>query len=319
MKYLVTGVAGFIGFHVAQALLKQGKIVVGLDNINDYYDPRLKMARLNRLESYSDFSFIRGDLTDYSLLQRMFAESGFDQVCHLAAQAGVRYSLKNPFVYQKSNLEGFLNILELCRDFQVKNLVYASSSSVYGGNKKIPFSVEDRTDSPISLYAATKKANELMAYSYHHLYGLKCTGLRFFTVYGPWGRPDMALFKFTNAILKGDAIDVFNYGKMKRDFTYIDDIVAGVLSALEKAYDYEVFNLGNSDTVELLYFIECIENEIGIVARKNFLPLQAGDVPETFADISYSTDKLGFYPKVSIEEGVRRFIQWYKDYYYTPQ
>ncbi|NLU49558.1 MAG: NAD-dependent epimerase [Syntrophomonadaceae bacterium] len=315
MKYLVTGAAGFIGFHVSRALLTRGDTVIGLDNLNDYYDPRLKEDRVKQLTVFSEFTFVRGDIADYSLLCELNEMHKFDKVCHLAAQAGVRYSLVNPFVYERANLLGFLNILEMCRNSGVENLVYASSSSVYGGNEKIPFSIEDRTDKPISLYAATKKANELMAYTYHHLYAMRCTGLRFFTVYGPWGRPDMALFKFTRAILNGGEIEVYNYGRMKRDFTYIDDIVRGVLAALDKDYDFEIFNLGNSQPVELGYFIECIERTLGRTARKKLLPLQPGDVEATYADIDYSTEKLGFVPKTTIEEGIRKFIEWYREYY----
>jgi UDP-glucuronate 4-epimerase len=255
------------------------------------------------------------DIADYKALERVFDARHFDKVCHLAAQAGVRYSLTNPFAYETANGLGTLNVLELCRHKGVQTLVYASSSSVYGGNKKIPFSVDDPVDKPISLYAATKKYNELMAHTYHHLYGLRCTGLRFFTVYGPWGRPDMALFKFTKAILEGKPIEVYNYGKMRRDFTYVTDVVAGVLASLDKEYPCEVFNLGNSQTVELLHFIRCIEKELGREAKMNLLPLQPGDVPETFADIQKSRDMLGFNPAVKIEEGIRRFIAWYKDYY----
>lgn len=315
MKYLVTGTAGFIGFHVSRALLTRGDTVIGLDNLNDYYDPKLKEDRVKQLTAFSKFTFIRGDITDYSLLCELNEMHKFDKVCHLAAQAGVRYSLVNPFVYERANLLGFLNILEMCRNSGVENLVYASSSSVYGGNEKIPFSVEDRTDKPISLYAATKKANELMAYTYHHLYAMRCTGLRFFTVYGPWGRPDMALLKFTRAILNGEEIEVYNYGRMKRDFTYIDDIVRGVLAALDRDYDFEIFNLGNSQPVELGYFIECIERTLGRTARKKLLPLQPGDVEATYADIDYSTEKLGFVPKTPVEVGIREFIKWYRDYY----
>lgn len=315
MKYLVTGAAGFIGFHVSRALLTRGDTVIGLDNLNDYYDPRLKEDRVKQLTVFSEFTFVRGDIADYSLLCELNEMHKFDKVCHLAAQAGVRYSLVNPFVYERANLLGFLNILEMCRNSGIENLVYASSSSVYGGNEKIPFSIEDRTDKPISLYAATKKANELMAYTYHHLYAMRCTGLRFFTVYGPWGRPDMALFKFTRAILNGGEIEVYNYGRMKRDFTYIDDIVRGVLAALDRDYDFEIFNLGNSQPVELGYFIECIERTLGKTARKKLLPLQPGDVEATYADIDYSTEKLGFVPKTTIEEGIRKFIEWYREYY----
>lgn len=315
MQYLVTGAAGFIGFHLAQALLTRGDHVVGLDNMNHYYSPKLKEDRIAKLTKHKAFSFYTMDLCDFKNLQNLFSRQSLNKVCHLAAQAGVRYSLENPFVYQRSNIEGFLNILELCRRFKIENLVFASSSSVYGANEKIPFCVTDNTDRPISLYATTKKANELMAYAYHHLYGLKCTGLRFFTVYGPWGRPDMALFKFTRGILEGRTIDVYNKGNMKRDFTYIDDIVSGIVSALDKDFEWDIFNLGNSNSVSILYFIECIEKELGITAFKNYLSMQAGDVPRTYAEIEHSRDKLGFSPGVSIEEGIHRFIVWYKDYY----
>ncbi len=314
LKYLVTGAAGFIGFHMSNALLERGDEVIGIDNLNEYYDPILKKARLLQLSVHEKFRFFKIDLIDYQALETLFATEKFDSVCHLAAQAGVRYSISNPFVYQKSNVEGFLNILELCRCHQPENLVYASSSSVYGGNEKMPFSVQDRTDRPISLYAATKKTNELMAYTYHHLYGMKCTGLRFFSVYGPWGRPDMALYTFSEAILGGREIELYNYGKMKRDFTYVDDIVGGIIAALDIGFEYEVLNLGNSHMVELGYFVECIEKELGLSARKAFMSLQPGDVPATCADIEYSREKLGFQPRVSIEEGVSRFIAWFKRY-----
>lgn len=317
MRYLVTGAGGFIGFHVAQALLGRGDAVIGLDNMNDYYDPALKYDRVERLLHYPGFTFLKGDIADYELLSEVFENHDLGKVCHLAAQAGVRYSLENPFIYERSNVLGFLNILEACRRFKL-DMVYASSSSVYGGNTKIPFSMQDRTDSPISLYAATKKANELMAYTYHHLYGIRCTGLRFFTVYGPWGRPDMALFKFTKAILEGKEIEVYNHARMKRDFTYIEDIVAGVLAALDKEYDCEVFNLGNSQPVELSYFIECLEKKLGRAARKKMLPMQPGDVEATYADIEYSTDWLGFLPKTSIEKGISEFVDWYLSYYRNP-
>ncbi|MEK7871293.1 MAG: NAD-dependent epimerase/dehydratase family protein [Nitrospirota bacterium] len=313
--YIVTGAAGFIGFYVAKRLLEMGNQVIGIDNINDYYDPRLKEARLALIKEDKKFIFYKEDLVNYKGLKEIFEKHQADQVCHLAAQAGVRYSLENPFAYQKSNVEGFLNAIELAKEYKVRNFVYASSSSVYGNNKKIPFSESDNVDHPISLYAATKKADELIAHTYTHLYGLPTTGLRFFTVYGPWGRPDMALFIFTKAIMEEREIDVYNYGKMKRDFTYIDDIVDGVISSLDKGYRYEIFNLGNSHTVELEYFIECIENELGKKARKRYLPIQQGDVPETFADINQSKDKLGFDPKIGIEEGIKRFASWYRSYY----
>jgi UDP-glucuronate 4-epimerase len=311
---LVTGSAGFIGFHVANALMARGDTVIGYDNVNDYYDVKLKEARLAILEKNDRFTFYRADLADLDAMKNVFESHPIDRVCHLAAQAGVRYSLENPFVYEQANCVGFLNIIELSKDHKVKNFVYASSSSVYGGNKKKPFCVEDRVDNPVSLYAATKKSNELTAHVYHHLYDLPCTGLRFFTVYGPWGRPDMALFKFTKAILAGKPIDVYNHGKMKRDFTYIDDIVAGVLASIDRASDYEIFNLGNSNTVELLYFIECIEKALGKKADKNMMPMQPGDVPETYADIDRSREILGFDPKTNIEEGITKFIAWYKQW-----
>lgn len=310
---LLTGAAGFIGFWTAQSLVKQGKNVIGIDNFNPYYDPALKRARAKQLGN--SVRFYECDISDAKAMGRVFSENKIDQVCHLAAQAGVRYSIENPMAYETANNVGTLNLLEACRHNNVTSFIYASSSSVYGGNKKIPFSVTDSVDKPISLYAATKKYNELMAHTYHHLFGLNCTGLRFFTVYGPWGRPDMALFKFTKAILADAPIDVYNHGKMKRDFTYVSDIVNGVLAALDKNYPYEIFNLGNSSTVELSAFIECIESELGKKAKKNFLPLQPGDVPETSADIDYSRQKLGFRPRVKIEEGIHEFIKWYKTYF----
>jgi len=312
---LVTGAAGFIGFHCAQKLLSLGAKVIGLDNLNEYYDVKLKFARLDILKSSSNFTFYHQDLCDYDALQLLFKIESPSKVLNLAAQAGVRYSLENPFAYQKSNLEGFLNILECCRHFKVKNLVYASSSSVYGRNEKYPFSEDQNVDHPISLYAATKKANELMAHTYSHLYGLPTTGLRFFTVYGPLGRPDMALFLFTKAILEGTEIEVFNHGDMHRDFTYIDDIVEGVISSLRTEHHYEVFNLGNNKTEKLSYFIECIEKELGRNAIKKLLPIQPGDVPKTAANIEKARKKLGFFPKVKIEEGIHHFVNWYRDFY----
>lgn len=318
MKYLVTGVAGFIGYHVARSLLERNEEVIGLDNLNDYYDPALKNARVAGLKKYDKFSFQKNDICDYKALSNIFTIFQPAKVCHLAAQAGVRYSLDNPFAYQKSNLEGFLNILECCRQNPVDNLVYASSSSVYGDGAKIPFSTEDNTDRPLSLYAATKKANELMAHSYHHLYGLKTCGLRFFTVYGPWGRPDMAYFKFTRAICEGKAIDVYNYGQMERDFTYIDDIVAGVMSALDKNYDLEIFNLGNSQPNKLGDLIAYLEKKLGRKAIINYLPMQAGDVHRTYAAIDDSREKLGFNPSTSLEDGLDKFVDWYLDFYQNP-
>lgn len=315
MKYLVTGAAGFIGYHVCKALLLRGEQVVGLDNLNEYYDPQLKKARIERLSSYDGFSFACEDLVNYAQVKELFSQHAFDKACHLAAQAGVRYSLQNPFAYQKSNLEGFLNILELCRCSYVRTVVYASSSSVYGLNEKLPFSIEDRVDHPVSLYAATKRANELMAHAYHHLFNLNCTGLRLFTVYGPWGRPDMALFKFAKAILEGRELELYNFGNMQRDFTYIDDVVSGVLAALDREYPYEIFNLGCSQTVELTYVIDCLERELGVKAEIRHLPLQAGDVAATHADISHSTKLLGYVPKTSIDEGIAQFVDWYLRYH----
>ena len=313
--YLVTGAAGFIGFHVSRALLERGDRVIGLDNLNDYYDVSLKEARLGLLNDYQQFSFYQKDLANLEGLTEIFADNSIGFVCNMAAQAGVRYSLINPFAYQSSNLEGFLNLIHLSQEHQVENFVYASSSSVYGNNKKVPFSVQDRVDQPISLYAATKKANELVAHTYSHLYGLPCSGLRLFTVYGPWGRPDMALFIFTRAILNGQPIEVYNYGKMKRDFTYIDDIVRGVLASLDRPTPCSVYNLGNSRTVDLLYFIECIEKELGEKAEKKLLPMQPGDVAETYADISESQRDLGFQPTTKIEEGIEHFVRWYRSFY----
>ncbi len=313
--YLVTGVAGFIGFHVSRALLERGDRVIGLDNVNDYYDVSLKHDRLSILQDQEQFTFYKEDLTNLKELEKIFADTSIQLVCNMAAQAGVRYSLVNPFAYQKSNLEGFLNLIHLAKQAGVENFVYASSSSVYGGNKKVPFSVKDPVDHPLSLYAATKKANELTAHTYSHLYGLPCTGLRLFTVYGPWGRPDMALFIFTKAILGGQAIEVYNYGQMKRDFTYIDDIVKGVLASLDRPVPYAIYNLGNSRTVDLLYFIECIEKALRKEAEKRMLPMQPGDVAETYADISESQRDLGFQPTIKIEEGIGHFIRWYRSYY----
>lgn len=310
---LLTGSAGFIGYWTAEALLKKGHTVIGVDNFNSYYDVTLKRARQKRLEGRVKIHEF--DIADGKAVSKMFDEYKIDQVCHLAAQAGVRYSIENPLVYESANNLGTLNLLEACRHHGVKSFVFASSSSVYGGNTKIPFSETDNVDKPISLYAATKKYNELQAHTYHHLFGINCTGLRFFTVYGPWGRPDMALFKFTKAILKGEPIEVYNHGKMKRDFTFVWDIADGVVAALEKNYPYEVFNLGNSNTVELSYFIECVEKELGKKAEKKMLPMQAGDVPETFADIAKARKMLGFSPKVKIEQGIHEFLKWYREYY----
>ncbi|MFO7599263.1 MAG: NAD-dependent epimerase/dehydratase family protein [Candidatus Desulfacyla sp.] len=312
---LVTGSAGFIGFHLSKALLKKGYTVLGVDNLNPYYDVNLKRARLEILNPYEGFRFFEADIQDLGALKAIFNEHRITRICNLAAQAGVRHSLKDPFSYQKSNLEGFLNILELAREHRVQNLVYASSSSVYGNNTKSPYSVEDRVDHPISLYAATKKANELMAHAYSHLFEIPCTGLRYFTVYGPWGRPDMALFLFTDAILNKRPITVYNYGKMRRDFTYIDDIVEGTVQAIERPVPYDILNLGNSDSVGLMDFIRIIEEELGQEAEKEMLPLQPGDVPETVADIQRSRECLGFNPRTPLREGIRAFLTWYREYY----
>jgi UDP-glucuronate 4-epimerase len=312
---LVTGAAGFIGYHVSKRLLDLGRQVIGVDNLNPYYDVQLKMDRLEILRSRDRFVFHEKDIQDLTALRKIVKGSGVDAICNLAAQAGVRYSLQDPFSYQKSNLEGFLNLLEVAKENRIRNFVYASSSSVYGNNQKVPFSVEDRVDTPISLYAATKKANELMAHAYSHLYEIPCTGLRYFTVYGPWGRPDMALFLFTKAILSGRPIKVYNYGRMKRDFTYIDDAVDGTISALQRPAPYEVFNLGNSRTVSLLDFIALVEEELGLEAEKQMMPLQPGDVPETSADIEKSRNMLGFEPKTPLREGIGKFVAWYREYY----
>lgn len=330
---LVTGAAGFIGFHVAMRLLDRGDQVIGLDNINDYYDVRLKQARLARLTSHERFRFVKLDLSNRQGMRDLFADEPIRRVVHLAAQAGVRYSLVNPHAYTESNLEGFINVLEGCRRGNIEHLVYASSSSVYGGNTHMPFSTHDNVDHPISLYAATKKANELMAHCYAHLYQLPCTGLRFFTVYGPWGRPDMALFLFTKAILEEKPIEVYNHGKMKRDFTYVDDIVEGVIRTLDhpatadpswsgdkpnpgtSSAPARVYNIGNHQPVELLHFIEVLENALGRKADKKLLPMQPGDVPATYADIDNLTHEVGFKPTTPIEVGIPRFVKWYREFY----
>ena len=333
MHVLVTGAAGFIGFHVARALLARGDTVVGFDNVNDYYDPTLKEARLALLRQEPGFAFVKGGLEDEAAVRALFAGKPFDRVIHLAAQAGVRYSLTNPGAYVQSNLVGFLHILEACRHAQTPHLAYASSSSVYGLNAHFPFSVHDVVDHPVSLYAATKKANELMAHTYSHLYGLPTTGLRFFTVYGPWGRPDMALFLFTKAILAGKPIDVFNHGKMRRDFTFIDDIVQGVVRVADRVaapnpdWDaaapdpgtspapYRVYNIGNHTPVELDHFIGAIESALGKKAVRNYLPMQPGDVAATSADVEDLRRDVGFAPATPIETGIARFIAWYREYY----
>ncbi len=317
MKVLITGTAGFIGFHLASKLLAEGHEVVGYDNFNDYYDVRLKEARHRRLEALPGYHGVRGDLCDGEAMTRLFQEHRFEQVVHLAAQAGVRYSIERPFVYLKSNLEGFLNILEVCRHHGTRRLVYASSSSVYGSNTKLPFSEDDRVDNQISLYGATKKSNELMAHVYSHLYGLQTVGMRFFTVYGPWGRPDMAMWNFTKDILAGKSIPVFNYGEMQRDFTYVADIVAGLAASLTATTldQSEVFNLGNNRSEKLLDMIAEIEKAVGRKAVLNLLPMQPGDVPATYADISRAQAKLGFQPITPISVGVPNFVAWYKEYH----
>jgi UDP-glucuronate 4-epimerase len=332
-RYLVTGAAGFIGFHLCRRLLDAGKSVVGLDNLNDYYDVQLKRDRLARLESHKDFEFVRLDLSDRGEMRDLFAASRFEAVVNLAAQAGVRYSLTNPHAYVESNLTGFVNVLEGCRHAGVRHLVYASSSSVYGANTGMPFSVHDNVDHPLSLYAATKKANELLAHSYSNLYGLPTTGLRFFTVYGPWGRPDMAMFLFTKAIVEGRPINVFNHGRMQRDFTYIDDIVEGVARVAERVpgpnpnwsgehpdpatsrAPYRLYNIGNNQPEQLMRVIELIEECLGRKAEKTMLPMQPGDVPATYADIDELAEDVGFRPATPIEDGIARFVAWYREYY----
>ncbi len=333
MKVLITGAAGFIGMHVAQRLLARGDEVVGIDNLNDYYDVGLKEARLKQLADHPGFRFIKLDIADSTGMAELFRKENFEGVINLAAQAGVRYSLINPQAYAQTNLVGFVNLLEGCRHGKVGHFVYASSSSVYGGNTKMPFSEHDSVDHPVSLYAASKKSNELMAHTYSHLFSLPTTGLRFFTVYGPWGRPDMALFLFTKAILEGRPIDVFNHGKMQRDFTYIDDIAEGVVRVLDRpaAPDpdfvkdhpdpatswapYRIYNIGNHQPVELMAYIEALEEALGRKADKNFLPLQDGDVPATYADTAELHAATGFAPATPVREGVRRFVEWYRGYY----
>ncbi|MFP8967313.1 NAD-dependent epimerase [Pokkaliibacter sp. CJK22405] len=334
MTILVTGAAGFIGAHVSVALMARGESVIGIDNLNDYYDPALKHGRLDWIAAQpGQFRFIELDVADRAGMEALFAEQGFDRVVHLAAQAGVRYSLDNPHAYVDSNLVGFMNILEGCRHHQIQHLVYASSSSVYGANEKMPFSEQDNVDHPLSLYAATKKANELMAHTYSHLYGIPTTGLRFFTVYGPWGRPDMALFKFTDAIVQGREIDVYNFGNHRRDFTYIDDIVQGVVGALDTvatgnpAWDGEapdaassrapwrVYNIGNRKPVALMDYIAALETALGMQARMNLLPMQPGDVPDTYADVDTLHAATGYQPTTDIQQGVKAFVDWYRGYY----
>ena len=333
MKILVTGVAGFIGAALTLRLLKRGDEVVGIDNLNDYYDINLKLARLEIINHYGKFKFIKIDISDKTAMEALFETEYFDKVMHLAAQAGVRYSISNPHAYIDSNIIGFMNVLEGCRHNKIQHLAYASSSSVYGANTKMPFSVHDNVDHPVSLYAASKKANELMAHTYSHLYKLPTTGLRFFTVYGPWGRPDMSLFKFTQNILEGKPIDVFNYGNHRRDFTYIDDIVEGVIRVIDNPAQentkwdgncpdpgtslapYRIYNIGNNNPVSLLNFIETLEKCLGKEAKKNLLPLQPGDVPDTYADVSDLVSNFGYKPNTLLEIGVRNFVEWYEKFY----
>ncbi len=339
MKILITGTAGFIGSHLAIKLLERGDEIVGLDNINDYYDQNVKYGRLQRTgiienlengknieynkilpsSTYPKYKFIKLNLEDKEAMFKLFEEEKFDAVCNLAAQAGVRYSLTNPDAYMGSNIIGFMNILEACRHHDVKNLSYASSSSVYGSNKKLPFSTEDSVDHPISLYAASKKSNELMAHTYSHLFGISTTGLRFFTVYGPWGRPDMALFLFTKAALENKTIDVFNNGEMLRDFTYIDDIVEGIIRVIDNPRTntppYKVYNIGNNNPVKLMDFITAIENKLGKVIEKNMMPIQPGDVPATYADVTDLVEDLGYKPETPVQDGINKFIDWYLDFF----
>lgn len=336
MKVLVTGAAGFIGSAISEQLIQRGDQVIGIDNLNDYYDVSLKQARLDRVadsDQHNNFHFLKMDIADRSVIETLFADEKFDAVINLAAQAGVRYSLENPLAYVDSNIVGFAHLLEGCRHNSVKHFVYASSSSVYGLNESMPFSVHDNVDHPVSLYAASKKSNELMAHSYSHLYGIPTTGLRFFTVYGPWSRPDMAMLKFTHKMVAGEPIDVYNYGKHRRDFTYIDDIVEGVLRVLDKPaasnenWDgsvpdsasspapWRVYNIGNQQPIELMQYIKSIEKHLGIEAKLNLLPLQPGDVPDTYADVEDLVSDVGYRPSMDLDEGVGRFVRWYKDYY----
>ncbi len=335
MKYLITGAAGFIGFHLSRRLLENGETVLGLDNVNPYYDVKLKEDRLSILKEKERFRFIPGDIADRVMMEELFKKENPEIVVNLAAQPGIRYSLKNPYAYVDSNLVGFVNVLEGCRHNGVKHLVFASSSSVYGSNTRMPFSTHDPVDHPISLYAATKKSNELMAHTYAALYGLPCTGLRFFTVYGPWGRPDMSYFLFTKSILNGEPIDIYNDGKMARDFTYVDDIVEGVDGVISRIpgrnpdWDtdqpdpassfapYKLYNIGNHQPVDLMDFISCLEKHLGKEALKRFLPMQAGDVKATYADIDDLTKDIGFQPSTSIDEGLKKFVAWYREYYHV--
>jgi UDP-glucuronate 4-epimerase len=334
-NYLITGAAGFIGFHLCKRLLDDGNSVAGIDNVNSYYDVNLKLARLNILQQFSNFNFYKTDIADLPGMEAIFTghQTPFDVVMNLAAQPGVRYSLKNPHSYINSNIVGFTNVLECCRHNKVKHLVFASSSSIYGMNNKIPFSVSDNVDHPVSLYAASKKANELMAHTYAHLYGLPCTGLRFFTAYGPWGRPDMAYFSFTKSIMEGKPIDVFNFGRMKRDFTYIDDIIEGVVRVMARIPQpnpdwnrinpdpgssyapYKLYNIGNNNPVELIKFVEILETNLGRQTQKNMLPMQQGDVPVTYANVDDLMNDVGFKPSTPLEEGIKKFVEWYRWYY----
>lgn len=315
MKILITGGAGFIGAHTAKKLSELGHEIYIVDNFNDYYDPALKRARINEFLKGLDLKIYETDIRDYYALKKVFAENKINKILHLAAQAGVLYAKENPFIYAQTNVEGTLNLLELAKDFNVQQFVYASSSSVYGGNSKLPFSETDETRSPLSIYAATKIADELMAYTYHHLYKISCTGLRFFTVYGPWGRPDMALFKFTKNILAGEPIEVRGMSRMKRNFTYIEDVVSGIAGALENVYPYEIFNLGGDRSVDLKEYINQIEICLGKKAVKNYIDMDPSEVLETKADLTHAKEKLGYEPKVSVQEGVKKFIEWYKEYY----
>ncbi|MCR9279075.1 MAG: NAD-dependent epimerase [Pseudomonadaceae bacterium] len=333
MKVLVTGAAGFIGSHTSHRLLDRGDSVIGLDNLNDYYDVTLKQARLKRLESKANFECAQIDVADTNGVKELVRSEKPDRVVHLAAQAGVRYSIENPYAYIEANVTGFLNILESLKEVGTEHLVFASTSSVYGANTNMPFSVHDNVDHPVSLYAATKKSNELMAHTYAHLFGLPATGLRFFTVYGPWGRPDMALFKFTDKMLKGEAIDVFNYGHHKRDFTYVDDIVEGIVRTLDQpatpnpdwtgdapdsasaAAPYRIYNIGSNNPIDLLRYIEVLEQNLGVEAKKNMLPLQPGDVPDTYADVDALMNDVGYKPDTTIETGIANFVDWYREYY----
>ena len=313
-KILVTGCAGFIGMNVCESILKEGSIIYGIDNLNNYYDPKLKKDRIKKLIEFENFMFSEGDIVNINFLEEVFQKFKPDKVLNLAAQAGVRYSLENPHTYIQSNIVGFMNILECCRQFDIEGLVYASSSSVYGNNKSLPFSEFDKVDSPISIYACSKKANELMAHSYSQLFNLNTTGLRFFTVYGPWGRPDMAMYIFAKKIKSGEQISVYNYGKMERDFTFIDDIVDGIKSALKNNYQCEIFNLGNNRSEDLLDMIKIIEKEVGKEAKINFEKIQLGDVKSTYANIDYSREMLSYNPKTSINEGIPKFVEWFLKY-----